>query len=63
MGRYQYTFGFFDTMQQAEKFKAKILEDHKNNRYYMRKYADKISIGNWTCKDKKDNKIIVHYYW
>lgn len=62
MGKYGYTFKFFDTMQQAENFKTELLKSYKNNFYYIRKYANKIFIGNWISTNKKEEKIIVHYY-
>ena len=60
--KYYFNFRFFDTMEQAEEFKSWILEEHKNNRYYMRKYSKAIDYHKITDHDG-NTKIILYYYF
>lgn len=63
MNKYRYTFEFVDTIEQAQELKKRILERFKNNKYYMSRYAKKISYDNWTSKDGTENKILIWYYY
>ena len=56
--KYQLTFEFFDTINQAIEFRDRIL---KNANDYYRKNK-KISITNWESSDRTEKKIICWYY-
>jgi hypothetical protein len=58
--KYNLTFEFFDTFEQAYKFKDIIL--NRANDYYKQKIAKKISILPWESHDKTEHKIIMWYY-
>lgn len=58
MKKYKLSFEFFDTIEQAQNFKDRIL--NKANNYY--KKNKKISITPWQSTDKTENKIILWYY-
>jgi hypothetical protein len=60
--KYYFNFRFFDTEEQAEAFKTWILEEHKNNRYYMRTYANAIEFHKITDQNG-GSKIILYYYF
>ena len=63
MNKYRLTFDFLNTIEQAQEYKKTLLIRFKNNKYYMRKYANKISYNNWTSKDGTENKILIWYYY
>ena len=57
MAKFHDTFGFFDTVEQAEQFKEKLLNHYQNNRYYMKKYAQEITIGPWLNSNSKKQSL------
>ena len=60
--KYYFNFRFFDTEEQAEKFKQWLIEEHKDNRYYMTRYASEITYHKITGQNG-GNKIILYYYF
>ena len=62
MNKYRYTFEFVDTIEQAKELKKRILERFKNNKYYMSKYANKISYGHFKNAEGVVKKVIIWYF-